>query len=404
MLVVALGLMASACNVVAVAVPVVPLAPQGVEVRPEVAAGYERYSAVLSQWGTWEPDDEHGVRWCPRADGPEFTPYVSRGHWGLSEAPIGKSPAGSLAWESEDSDTWGTITTRHGWWVHGSQWCWVPGTEEVAARVIWRWGDGFVGWVAEAPGCVAYDDVEYEALDWFFTLMGTLLDGSPQQNRLDGDAARVARSAAAPARGPGGEPVKGSRAAPPAKSVADARTALAGYAAAHGQTIAQAAAQRSLALKGSSEPSGSSGSKPSSSSAKKVDAKSESRVTAGVYYDAMMMDPMLVPVVGMPQMPARVAPAAGPYASVSRGDGAVGSATSALHASGAKGMPSARGSGGASAAASAGAVHVPSSVRAGGGSGVTYHPSSSSSSYRSSSSGSKSSSKSSFKLGGRSHR
>jgi len=405
-LVLSLGLMASACNVVAVAVPVVPLAPPGVEVRPEVAEGYEQYSAVLSQWGTWEPDVENGVRWCPREDvlgpGDAFTPYVSRGHWGLSDAPIGKSPAGSLAWESEDPDTWGTITTRHGWWVHGRRWCWVPGTEEVASRVIWRWGDGFVGWAAEAPDCVAYDDVEYEALDWVFTLLGTLLEGRPADNRLDGEAAQVARSSSATAQGPGGEPVRSSRTGPPAKSIGDARTALAGYAAAHGQSIAQAAAH-SLASKGASGSSGSSSNKSASSSAKKADAKSEPQLTAGVYYDAMMLDPVYLPAGGMPRLPTRALPAAGPYAAVNR-DGAVGSASSALHAGGARGAAAAHGArSGSSAAAFAGSVHAPAHVHAGAGSSVTYHPSSGSSSHRSRSSGGRSSHRSS-RSSGRSHR
>src|ERR1700678_1904107 len=113
------ALWTSACSV---SFPVIPLAPRGVHVRPDVARASRTFEPVLAEWGDWAPDYTYGVHWCPSRDvtggpGVPFQPYVDRGRWGLSEAPIGEAPAGSLEWQSEDSDTWGKITSHHGWWV-----------------------------------------------------------------------------------------------------------------------------------------------------------------------------------------------------------------------------------------------------------------------------------------------
>src|ERR1700722_9116228 len=169
-----IALMACACRVSSL---YVALAPPGVRVRPEVARGYLAYQAPLAAFGAWAPDHDYGVHWCPSAastGGPEtdFQPYVSRGRWDLSEEATRSAPAGSPVWRSEDSDTWGEITTHHGWWVPvagrgPSTWCWVPGLEETPARVAWREGDDFVGWAPEPPFWIAVDEADYDdGLDW----------------------------------------------------------------------------------------------------------------------------------------------------------------------------------------------------------------------------------------------
>lgn len=393
--VLAVALLVSACNIVSV-VPVVPIAPRGVPVRPEVAYGYEAYADTLSAWGTWEPDGEHGVRWCPRADviEPGFTPYTSRGHWALSEAPIGQAQAGSPAWVSEDSDTWGAITTRHGWWVQRRQWCWIPGVEETPGRVVWRWGDGFVGWAPEAPCWVALDDVEYEALDWVFTLLGTLLEHNVDQNKLDGEARQTARQATAPARAPGGGPIKGQRKGPPAKSIGDARHALDRYAATHAVTLQQAA-HLAAAQKGSSGSSGSSDSSGSkSSSSSKQQKKSDAGFTAGAYYEALRADRMMMDD-SMLLLP-RPASAAGPRGGdpIAAGSSPRGHANASALSHHAQSSP-ARGASGAR-------LGAPSAAHAARSAAPSYRSSSGSS--HKSSSKSSSSSRSSSRSSGRSKR
>src|SRR5262249_48001722 len=283
---------ASACTVTTASIP---LAPPGVQVRPAVARGYAAFETRLAPWGTWAPDYEHGVHWCPSQEavggpGAEFQPYLSRGHWESADAPIGRAPAGSPVWRSEDRDTWGEITTHHGWWIRvpgrrESPWCWVPGMEETPAQVAWREGDGFVGWAPDAPDWVVVDDVDYEDwYDWAFTLLGTLLDRNPDQNSLSGEARDQARRSTSQ-----GHPREGSarrqKVGPSGNSVHAARAVLDSYVIKHPDAIAAAASRVSAGSGG-----GHSGSKSKSSSAKAVEAKEKEGVslTAG----ATMAPPM----------------------------------------------------------------------------------------------------------------
>jgi hypothetical protein len=335
----AAGLCASGCVVVVPRAAIVPMAAPGVRLRADVSRGYAAYSGALAPYGAWEPDAEHGVRWCPRSDGVgpggSFQPYVSRGRWGAAEAPVGRAPAGSPVWMSEDSDTWGGVTTRHGWWVHvepldgGREWCWIPGAQETAGRVVWRTGDGFVGWAPEAPTADADDDAEYDNLDWVYSLLGTLMDDGTDGNLLTGEARETARNATAP--GAGG--AQRHAAAPSAAKVGDARKALSTYADLHKVTFAEAVARLPVSVASSSgKASGSSGSSGSGKSSKSdASARTTSttpKATAAVYYDAMMADPMYMPAGYLPRVPH----ADGPAPFVSNGH-AVGSAASAVHGS-----------------------------------------------------------------------
>jgi hypothetical protein len=219
-------------------------------------------------------------------------------------------------WESDDSDTWGEITTHHGWWIrvplsHGGPWCWVPGDEETPARVVWRDGDGFVGWAPEPPDwlSMADDDVEYEdGLDWVFTLLGTLLQERTDQNTLSGEAEKQARSATAPARS---RDVSFARrqVGPTGASIREARSALSDYVARHPDVIAAVSktmtggASQAYSSKDSKDSKKSSG---SSSSKKKDDAS----FTVGfmpmpyamTYYDALLVQPSVAPRGLVPQV------------------------------------------------------------------------------------------------------
>ena len=391
----AMGLWLSGCAVVAADLPFVPMAAPGVRLRADVARGYAEYFAALAPYGTWGPDAEHGVRWCPRSDtlgdAGDFQPYASRGHWDAAEAPVGHAPAGSPVWTSEDSDTWGTVTTRHGWWVHVEpsygprRWCWVPGAEETPGRVVWRTGDGFVGWAPEAPAWAAYDAVDYDSLDWVFSLIGTLLDDTLNGNLLTGDARETARHATDRAPMTAGPTARRQAVGPSAAKVGAARKALSEYAALHQVTFAEAVARvpasgssgsaRSGGSGGSSKSSKSSASDASDASAKKTSAP---RVTASMYADAMMADPMYMPGGYMPRLP-RAEAVAQPR-SEARADGPNASVASAVH-------------GGSSSNAH---------THTGGSAPTTYHPSTSSSSSSKRSFSSSSSKRSSSSSSGRS--
>ena len=334
-LLVAVAVLAPACTIAAYA-PAVPIAPPGVHVRAEVARGYAAYAAPLAAWGTWLPDSIHGVLWCPgpaATGGEPFQPYLNRGHWDVSSAPIGGMPAGSPTWRSEASDTWSEITSHHGWWVRvaddgPSPWCWVPGAEETAARVLWREGDGFVGWAPEPPLWVACDEEDYDdSLDWTFTLLGTLLDGSPDQNQLTGPARDAARSATAPARSPGGS-LPRNHVGPSGTSVTAARKILADYIIVHPNAIAATSTSPGAGGKsGSKGSSGSSGTKRQASDEKAKATEAPMLPSAMQYYDAFLTEPPVGPPGIVPGM--RSAGLAGGSGRAPADTGAFGGAFSA---------------------------------------------------------------------------
>jgi hypothetical protein len=343
----AIAVWTSACTITTVETAGlnISFAARGVRLRPDVVQGYERYHAALDGWGAWGPDADYGVHWCPKQDaiGGSFQPYVSRGHWGVSEAAIGSAPLGSPAWMSDDQDTWGEITTRHGWWVRVEprsqprRWCWVPGMEETPGRVVWRSGDGFVGWAPEAPDWLAFDDVDYEDGDWSFAFLGSLLEKALDQHVLKDEARETAREATSPG-GESGRAERRQRVGPPAAKVSAAHKLLRDYADAHPGAMATASHAHAGGKAASVSSSSSSGSSSSSSSNSAPKSPAVSVKTAEpplpmgmAYYDVMMMDPMMGPVGLAPRLP-RAEP--GAASSIGYGAGAT------RHASGGAGSHS----------------------------------------------------------------
>ena len=213
--------------------------PPGSPLERDIASGHRQYETALASFGKWSSDPLYGVKWCPTmVDASTWVPYRSKGHWAAAEPP-----PGSPYWVSDDDEgAWGIITTHHGWWVYEeppgstSRWCWVPGAESTPARVVWRTGDGYVAWAPEPPptdpDCDAADN---DDLEWVFELIGTLLDDALDWGVLTGGAAHTASVATRRSReGRGvGHGNGSSRVGPPRKAVAEARSALSSYVAAH---------------------------------------------------------------------------------------------------------------------------------------------------------------------------
>ncbi len=96
----------------------------------------------LSPYGSWVETPGYGLVWVPasRVVGPDFSPYVSAGHWELTEE-------GDWLWVSDYE--WGAIPFHYGRWVWAGDmgWAWVPGRVYSPAWVTWRVGaDGYIGW------------------------------------------------------------------------------------------------------------------------------------------------------------------------------------------------------------------------------------------------------------------
>ncbi len=105
------------------------------------------FRSTLDPYGAWVDDDTYGTVWVPAAHvvGPDFTPYVTAGHWSYDDGYV---------WAS-DYD-WGWAPFHYGRWVYigGRGWAWIPGRVYRGAWVVWRAGPvgfGYVGWGPAPP-------------------------------------------------------------------------------------------------------------------------------------------------------------------------------------------------------------------------------------------------------------
>jgi len=105
----------------------------------------------LDPYGNWVEDEKYGTVWVPNRDavGEDFAPYVSAGHWALTED-------GDWSWQSDYP--FGGVVFHYGrWvWVPGTGWAWVAGRRYANAWVSWRVPTdnyAYVGWAPMPPGC-----------------------------------------------------------------------------------------------------------------------------------------------------------------------------------------------------------------------------------------------------------
>ena len=112
-------------------------------------AALSDFREPLAPYGSWVDDGTYGTVWVPSSTvvGADFTPYVSDGHWGLTDD-------GSWIWVSDYS--WGWAPFHYGrWvWIGGRGWAWIPGRVYSPAWVVWRTGyydDYYVGWAPMPP-------------------------------------------------------------------------------------------------------------------------------------------------------------------------------------------------------------------------------------------------------------
>ena len=107
------------------------------------------FREVLAPYGQWTEDAVYGTVWIPDAEvvGPDFAPYVTAGHWALTEDD-------EWLWVSHYE--WGWVPFHYGrWvWIAGRGWAWIPGRVYAPAWVVWRTGhydDHYIGWAPMPP-------------------------------------------------------------------------------------------------------------------------------------------------------------------------------------------------------------------------------------------------------------
>jgi hypothetical protein len=379
-------------------------------VDKDVADGYVAEVAALAPFGRWEGDATYGVHWCPApsSTGAAFRPYLSGGHWTTSDHAEYGSPAGTITWTDDDDRPWAEVTTHQGWWIDrgGNDWCWVPGVQQTPARVVWRDGDGFVGWAPEPPAWVDDgDDGDDVGFEWCFELMGTLLEDATDGYVLTGDAVQSARQATAPSRHLAEPGVTFSRRPPARPTVVAAHTQLVAYVRAHpdasattavaGHASATATAASGVSGASSSSTSGSSststsGSGSASGHATRVDTTEDT--LADLSADHLPPAAVLVPVMMNDPVEGR---AGVRFGGSSTGGGSAGSSSGSFGSYGSSGSSAIAQNGG-----SRRFTHASSNATGGGSSGRSYRSFSGSSSHSSSSSSGHSSSSSSHSSSG----
>lgn len=139
-----------------------PPAPTPADAAPAVDPGVDRphadtdpraltdFRPTLDPHGTWVNDSTYGLVWVPSREvvGAQFAPYVTSGHWALSES------GDEWVWVSDYPFGW--VVFHYGRWVRTSEWgwAWVPGRRYAPAWVVWRVpaeGYGYVGWGPAPP-------------------------------------------------------------------------------------------------------------------------------------------------------------------------------------------------------------------------------------------------------------
>ena len=121
-----------------------------VEVRYSVSFGY--FQGRLARYGEWYHDDRWGDVWRP-PHAHRFRPYFD-GYWEYTD---------DYGWMWVSDEPWADITYHYGRWVYDPEegWLWIPGYVWAPAWVIWRDGDGYLGWFPMPPDYGDFDDGPY---------------------------------------------------------------------------------------------------------------------------------------------------------------------------------------------------------------------------------------------------
>jgi hypothetical protein len=131
--------------------PAPPPAPEA-EIADTDQSALTTFKPTLDPYGRWVTDSTYGTVWVPHASavGPDFAPYVSRGHWALTADD-------DWIWVSDYPFGWAVFHYGRWVWISGNGWSWVPGRTYANAWVVWRVpsaGYAYVGWAPMPPSWV----------------------------------------------------------------------------------------------------------------------------------------------------------------------------------------------------------------------------------------------------------
>ena len=161
-------LLAGAMALALASVPVPPSSAQPA-LQLDARVGFNEFYVALRPYGHWFHHARWGDVWQPEVA--NFRPYWE-GHWDYTDV---------YGWVWVSDYSWGDIPFHYGRWVYDPNdgWLWIPGYIWAPAWVLWRYGDGYVGWFPMPPdseflaGAEVYPanwndaDRAYGYMDWY---------------------------------------------------------------------------------------------------------------------------------------------------------------------------------------------------------------------------------------------
>ncbi len=119
---------------------------------------FQYFHDQLSPYGEWVDHPRWGQVWRPKAEPADFRPYRD-GHWENNDEY-------GMTWVANNDA--GDIVDHYGRWAYDPdpayRWMWVPDYTWAPSWVVWRGGEGHVGWMPMPPN--DYDGEGDYADDW----------------------------------------------------------------------------------------------------------------------------------------------------------------------------------------------------------------------------------------------
>lgn len=121
---------------------------------------FQYFHDQLSPYGQWVDNGRWGEVWRPNSESADFRPYRD-GHWENTDEY-------GMTWVANTD--WGDIVDHYGRWAYDpeNRWVWVPDYTWAPSWVVWRAGEGYVGWMPMPPGDYEGDGDYADAWDsWY---------------------------------------------------------------------------------------------------------------------------------------------------------------------------------------------------------------------------------------------
>jgi hypothetical protein len=119
---------------------------------------FQYFHDQLSPYGEWVDHPRWGQVWRPKAESADFRPYRD-GHWENNDEY-------GMTWVANNDA--GDTVDHYGRWAYDPdpayRWMWVPDYTWAPSWVVWRGGEGHVGWMPMPPN--DYDGEGEYADDW----------------------------------------------------------------------------------------------------------------------------------------------------------------------------------------------------------------------------------------------